>query len=58
MQQAIESQEPLQLLFPSKIDSSILSTFDSCKQRGLREYILGLRVFGTSPDLHAGGAFA
>ena len=58
MQQTIESQEPLQLLFPSKIDSSILSTFDSCKQRGLREYILGLTHSAISPDLHCGGAFA
>lgn len=45
-------------IFPSKIDSSILSSFDSCRQKFFREYILGLSPQAQSPDLVAGGAFA
>jgi hypothetical protein len=44
--------------FPSKIDSSMLTVFDSCKHKFYREYILGLTPYAVSPDLHAGGAMA
>ncbi len=45
-------------IFPSKIDSSILTSFDSCRHKVFREYILGLTPHAKSPDLIAGGAFA
>ena len=44
--------------FPSKIDSSMLTCFDSCRHKFFREYILGLAPYAISPDLHAGGAMA
>ena len=44
--------------FPEYLDSSMLSTADSCKQKFFNEYILCITSHGRSPDLHAGGAFA
>ena len=50
--------EQIEPIFPSKIDSSILTSFDSCRHKVFREYILGLCGQAKSPDLVAGGAFA
>ena len=44
--------------FPTYLDSSMLSTADSCKQKFFNEYVLCITPHGRSPDLHAGGAFA
>lgn len=44
--------------FPYQVDSTMMSTFDSCKRKFLWEYIYRLGGREKSPDLHAGGAFA
>lgn len=52
------TEKEIEAIFPSKIDSSILSAFASCYQKGFRQYILGLAPQAISPDLIAGGALA
>ena len=44
--------------FPDRFDSTILSTLDSCERKWFYEYLHHLSASATSPDLHAGGAFA
>lgn len=44
--------------FPELIDSSKLSTFDSCEAKFYFSYIHHLSPLAISPDLHAGAAFS
>ena len=44
--------------FPNNLDSTMMAAFDSCEQKFYQEYCLRLAPHATSPDLHAGGAFA
>ncbi|NIS77786.1 MAG: hypothetical protein GTO00_09270 [Deltaproteobacteria bacterium] len=53
-----ERVEAMELHFPQYIDSTILNSFKQCELKFYREFILGLTPHATSPDLHAGGAFA
>jgi hypothetical protein len=50
------SQLPIQ--FPTSIDSTIISTFDSCPQKFLMEYVLRRVPIARSIHLHAGGCMA
>jgi hypothetical protein len=44
--------------FPEVFDSSMVSTFRSCPQKGFREYVEHWKPQKPSIHLHAGGAFA
>lgn len=48
----------LPLSFPTSIDSTMLSTFDSCPQKFMMEFIMKKVPIGRSIHLHAGGAIA
>lgn len=43
---------------PTHIDSTMMSTASSCKQKFFTEFCLGLRPAETSIDLHAGAVFS
>ena len=45
-------------MFPHTIDSTMLSTFKSCRQKGFRQYIEHWKPKAESVHLVAGGAFA
>lgn len=45
-------------ILPAHIDSTMTNCFRSCPQRFYDEYVLGLRPFDTSIDLHAGKVFS
>jgi hypothetical protein len=45
-------------MFPNTVDSTILSTFRSCMQKGYRQYIEHWKPIAQSVHLVAGGAFA
>ena len=44
--------------FPTLLDSTMLSCFDSCERKFFYEFICHLAPLAISPHLHAGGAFA
>lgn len=46
------------LYFPTSVDSTMLSAFDSCPQKFLMEFILRKVPIGRSIHLHAGGCMA
>lgn len=46
------------LHFPESIDSTMLSTFDSCPQKFFQEFVLRRVPIGRSIHLHAGGCMA
>lgn len=48
----------LSITFPASIDSTMLSTFDSCPQKFLMEFVLRRVPIGRSIHLHAGGCMA
>ena len=48
----------MEIYFPQHIDSTMLSTYRSCENKFLEEFIYGVTPSGISPDLHAGGAVA
>ena len=47
-----------QVGFPKLLDSTIMVTYDACPEKFHYQYVLKLATYATSPDLHAGGAFA
>jgi len=47
-----------QFPFPSLVDSTMMSAFDSCEQKWCYEFGHKLSPLAISPDLHAGGAFS
>lgn len=47
-----------QVEFPSVIDSSMMSTYKTCPQKMLQEYMFHWKPRGEKVDLHAGKAFA
>jgi hypothetical protein len=50
--------ETLTPIFPSHIDSTMMTAARGCPRKFYNEFVLGLRPDGISVDLHAGGAFA
>jgi len=53
-----QSQAQARLMFPHTIDSTILSTFRSCRQKAFRQYVEHWKPQAQSVHLVAGGAFA
>lgn len=49
---------PHDAILPTHVDSTMVSCFNTCKQRFFKEFVLGLRPAEVSIDLHAGGAFS
>jgi len=49
---------PSSFPFPSLVDSTIMSAFDSCQQKMAYEFGHHLSPLAINPDLHAGGAFS
>ena len=48
----------MEIQFPHSIDSTMMSTYDSCAQKFLIEYLMRKAPSGKSIHLHAGGCFA
>ena len=50
--------EPLETLFPTVTDNTIISSWRSCKHKCYRQHFQGLHSIAISVHLHFGGAFA
>ncbi len=51
-------KEQGEVTFPSVFDNTMMATFRSCHRKYFHEFLHHRAKFETSPDLHAGGAFA